>query len=51
MYDGLIVSGTVRDDLLWGRGGGVGCAVVFKPPSFFKLCNIFVNKILLRSHL
>lgn len=47
MYDDLIVSGTVRDDLL---RGDVGCAMVFKP-FFSKLCNIFVNKILLRSHL
>lgn len=31
MYDDLIVSGTVRDDLL---RGDVGCAVVFKPPFF-----------------
>lgn len=30
MYDGLIVSGTVKDDLLLG-GEVVGCAVVFKP--------------------
>ena len=50
MYDGLLVSGTVRDDVLQGGGGVLRCAVVFKP-FFFKLCNIFVNKILLRSHL
>ena len=50
MYDGLIVSGTVKDDLLlWGGGGGV-CSG-FQALFFFKLCNILVNKILLRSHL